>query len=149
MFEKSLLFAKVNLENEELQTNLKQVFREAVKLCHPDKVADEHKSKALKVFDAIKKAYNANNLSLMIQLLEDIKSGVAFNNIDFKGLSHDTLQKLYDTLVERYAALNNRLQELLNDKRLILQTKQQEVLDDHFDSLASQLKEQLNVLRNR
>ena len=141
--------AKVNLENEDLQTTLKQVFREAVKLCHPDKVADEHKSKALKVFDAIKKAYNANNLSLMIQLLDDIKSGVAFDNIDFKGLSQDALQKIYDTLVERYATLNDQLQQLLSDKRLILQIDQNQVLNDHFDSLEIQMKEQLNVLRNR
>lgn len=62
--------------NEEEQNELKKNYRTATKLCHPDKVTDEQKELATKVFTELKNAYDNNDLEKVNQILKDLERGI-------------------------------------------------------------------------
>lgn len=55
---------------------LKKLYREATKLCHPDKVAEEQKEAAEKVFKELRNAYEQNNLEVIRSILDDLQKGI-------------------------------------------------------------------------
>lgn len=62
--------------DEEKQNELKKNYRKATKLCHPDKVTDEQKELATKIFTDLKNAYDNNNLEKVNQILKDLEKGI-------------------------------------------------------------------------
>ncbi|MBK7560888.1 MAG: DnaJ domain-containing protein [Chitinophagaceae bacterium] len=54
--------AKINELNEDEQKELKQKYRKASKLCHPDVVSEEQKELADKLFAELNAAYASNDL---------------------------------------------------------------------------------------
>ena len=65
-------------------------------MCHPDKVADEFKDAAQKIFVDLKAAYEANDLKKVSEILSNLERG------KFKAMS--------DTISRR----TNLLQQVLN-----------------------------------
>jgi len=61
--------------NENQLKELKQNYRKATKLCHPDKVTDEQKEMAQKVFTDLKDAYDRNDLEKVNRILSDLEKG--------------------------------------------------------------------------
>jgi len=57
---------------------LKKKFRKATVLCHPDKVSEEFKDAAQKIFIELKEAYDRNNLKRVNEILEDLEKGNYF-----------------------------------------------------------------------
>jgi hypothetical protein len=66
--------------NEEEKTELKKKFRKASTFCHPDKVIDEQKAEAAKVFMALKEAYDQNDLEKVTHILKDLEMGNSFRS---------------------------------------------------------------------
>src|SRR5205807_755577 len=60
---------------EEQKQELKKNFRKATIMCHPDKVSDEFKDEAEKVFIDLKKAYEANDLERVSEIMENLEDG--------------------------------------------------------------------------
>lgn len=85
-----------DLTDEEKQ-ELKTKYRKASKMCHPDIVADEYKSRAEKVFVDLKIAYEQNDLKTINQILNDLKKGI------FKSSSKIMTEK------DKYVLLRNEL----------------------------------------
>lgn len=65
---------------EEQKKELKKKFRKATVLCHPDKVSDEFKEAAQKIFIELKQAYDANDLEKVNAILEDLEKGNYFRS---------------------------------------------------------------------
>ncbi|HEV7348376.1 phospholipase D-like domain-containing protein [Telluribacter sp.] len=70
---KKKIFVKLNQEEEK---SIKDMYREASKICHPDKVADDQKEAAHLVFIELKEAYETNDLQRIEQLYRDIRNGI-------------------------------------------------------------------------
>ncbi len=66
--------------NEDQKVELKKKFRKATVLCHPDKVSDEFKEPAQKIFIELKEAYDANNLKRVSEIFEDLQKGNFFKS---------------------------------------------------------------------
>lgn len=64
-----------NLDEEQL-LELKQNYRKATKFCHPDKVTEEQKEQAQKVFNELKEAYDTNDLIKVNLILKDLEKGI-------------------------------------------------------------------------
>ena len=62
--------------NEEQLKELKTTYRKATKLCHPDKVADEQKEQAQKVFTELKNAYDNNDFEKVKAILINLQKGI-------------------------------------------------------------------------
>jgi hypothetical protein len=77
---------------EEERIELKRKFRKATVLCHPDKVNDEFKEAAQKIFIELKAAYDANNLKKVTEILEDLEKGNYFKSRSEAVLESDLLK---------------------------------------------------------
>jgi hypothetical protein len=62
------------------QKELKNKFRQASKLCHPDKVPDEQKKLAEQTFIELKTAYEANDLATVYRILSDLEKHIFASN---------------------------------------------------------------------
>lgn len=131
-----------------LQETLKQLYREAVKLCHPDSplVKEEFKEKAHQVFIKLKAAYDQNSLAALQEILNELKLGIAFGNMDFTGVGMDELQAFMEQLASKVQQLAAQLSTLQNDLRYILQTGDVVTLDNHFANEEMGLLEKKRVL---
>ncbi|WP_035668885.1 phospholipase D-like domain-containing protein [Flavobacterium sp. 83] len=94
--------------DEEKQNELKKNYRKATKLCHPDKVTDDQKELATKIFTDLKNAYDNNNLEKVNQILKDLEKGIFKSQgetIDKK----DKLKIIRENLIRK----RNELEEML------------------------------------
>ncbi len=83
---------------EEEQKELKDKYRKASKLCHPDVVSDEQKELATKLFAELSAAYEKNDLKRVSEILDNLEKGHFFINksdaINEKQLLRVEMEKL-------------------------------------------------------
>ncbi|OPH39625.1 phospholipase D-like domain-containing protein [Moraxella equi] len=69
--------AKTHYElNADEQKRLKQAYRKASQICHPDRVNDEQKDMAMAVFNELRQAYEQNDLKTVERILDDLQKGI-------------------------------------------------------------------------
>ncbi|MDI5899069.1 phospholipase D-like domain-containing protein [Flavobacterium yafengii] len=96
------------LLDEEKQNELKKNYRKATKLCHPDKVTDDQKELATKIFTDLKNAYDNNDLEKVNQILKDLEKGI----FKSQGETIDEKDKL-KIILENLIRKRNNLEEML------------------------------------
>jgi hypothetical protein len=131
-----------------LQESLKQLYREGVKLCHPDSplVEEAHKAQAQQIFLKLKQAYDQNDLKALQTIVAELKLGIAFGDSNVSGASINDLEAFAQQLAEQVQQLAERLTTLQNDYRYILQMGEEAVLEKHFDREEMILKEKRRTL---
>ena len=131
-----------------LQETLKQLYRDAVKLCHPDSplVKEEFKEKAHQVFIKLKAAYDQNNIDDLQEILNELKLGIAFGNMDFTGVGMNELKAFIEQLANKAQQLASQLSTLQNDQRYVLQTGDLLDLENHLAKEEMGLLEKKRVL---
>lgn len=89
---------KINELTEDEQKELKQKYRKASKLCHPDVVSEEQKELADKLFTELSAAYERNDLERVREILENLEKGNFFvsksDAINEKQLLKTEIEKL-------------------------------------------------------
>jgi hypothetical protein len=145
---------QVNTENEkeifelteEQKFELKKKFRKATVLCHPDKVADEFKEAAQRIFIELKQAYDANDLKKVTEILDDLEKGNFFKT------KSETVQEK-DLLKAAIAKLKRQIKILETE---IITIKESETFktiisiedwDDYFQRTKEKLKRELEELQ--
>jgi hypothetical protein len=129
---------------DEQKIELKKKFRKATVICHPDKVADELKDAAEKIFIELKNAYDANNLSKVSEILHDLENGNFFKT------KSETVQEK-DLLKVAIVKLKAQIKILVQD---IVTIKQSDTFKtivniDNWDEYFNNTKEKLQIeLRN-
>jgi prefoldin subunit 5 len=104
------------------------------------------KTKANAIFDTLKKAYESNNLDKVKELVNDLKTGIAFAE-DFTEIAIDSLTQLFDRLKSKYESLRSQLEELTKDKRFIVMQEDAAFIENHFqqeEKLLKAISERLN-----
>jgi len=66
---------EINELTVDQKSEIKQKFRKATVLCHPDKVPDEFEDAAKEIFVRLVKAYETNNLDTVSDILENLEKG--------------------------------------------------------------------------
>jgi hypothetical protein len=136
---------KFELTDEE-KLELKKKFRKATFICHPDKVADEFKDAAQKIFVDLKAAYEANDLKKINEILNNLEKGNFF-----KALSDTISQK--DKLIAASTKLRIQIKKLESE---IITIKQSETFktiieindwDIYFEKTKELLKQELQELK--
>lgn len=69
---------KVDTLTDEEQKELKDKYRKASKLCHPDVVSEEQKELATKLFAELSDAYEKNDIKRVREILESLEKGHFF-----------------------------------------------------------------------
>jgi len=131
---------------DEQKIELKKKFRKATVLCHPDKVSDEFKESAQKIFIELKQAYDSNDLKKVSEILEELEKGNFF-----KAKSETVLEK--DLLKAAIAKLRRQIKILETD---IITIKGSETFktiidienwDEYFNSIKEKLQREFEELK--
>lgn len=127
---------------EEQKTELKKKFRKATVLCHPDKVSDEFKEAAQRIFIELKQAYDANDLKKVSEILEELEK----DNY-FKAKSETVLEK--DLLIAAIAKLKRQIKIIETEIITIKESDTFKTIikiedwDDYFSKTKEKLQREL------
>lgn len=94
------------------QATLKERYRAAVKLCHPDMVADAAQLKAQALFVELQEAYEANNLARVTAIRDALRDGKPFDAAHTAIHEKQQLRQAINRLRQRRAQLIAELQQL-------------------------------------
>jgi len=138
---------KVATLNEEEQKDLKDKYRKASKLCHPDVVDEKQNGIAHKIFMELNAAYERNDLQRVTEILEELQQGKAFTS------KADTANEK-SILKAELERLRIRIRELSGDIAAIktsdtfVKINSLKNWDEYFANTKQQLQEQLNQLNH-
>lgn len=94
--------------NADEQKRLKQAYRKASQICHPDRVNDEQKDMAMAVFNELRQAYEQNDLKTVERILDDLQKGI------FKARSETVSQK------DKLKLIKTQLSQKLDNLKVII-----------------------------
>lgn len=109
-------------------------------------VKEEFKEKAHQVFIKLKAAYDQNNVDALQEILNELKLGIAFGNIDFTGVGMDELQAFIEQLESKVQQLASQLSTQQNNQRYVFQTGDSLDLENHLAKEEMRLLEKKRVL---
>lgn len=131
---------------DEEKSELKRKFRKATILCHPDKVGEEFKEAAQRIFVELKQAYDANDLKKVSEILEELEKGNFF-----KSHSETILEK--DSLKAAIARLKRQIKKLeveiitIKNSETFKTIKSIDNWDEYFKITKNKLQQELESLQ--
>ena len=131
----------------EEQSDLKQMYRQASKLCHPDAVPPEHHKEAAEWFNSLREAYEQNDLDRVRQILDKLEKGIAFGSRTETFAEVERLRAWVDELRRKVEALLQNVMSIKQSEtyRTIVAIVSWDV---YFQEQKDQLSDQLNLIKN-
>ena len=134
--------------NDEEKIELKQAYRKASKLCHPDIVAGELQDQAQTVFIELNDAYSKKDLQKVKEILLSLDNGhgfdIASDTIADKELLKSKIAKLRDTII----LTEQEIDEIITDETFET-INVIEDWDEYFKDIKEQLQEELDNLTQK
>ena len=143
-YEDNLKEPKPQNLNEEQLKELKQNYRKATKFCHPDKVTEEQKVQAQKVFNDLKEAYDSNNLIKVNLILKDLEKGI-FKSQGETISEKDKLLAIKNELESKRNKIEIEIVELKESKTYTTLTEIDN-FENHFEELEDKFRNVLEIL---
>ena len=138
--------ANYQILNADEQAELKKKFRKASILCHPDKVNDEMKEEAERMFMELKQAYDSNNIRRVGEILDSLE-----NNHIFKSKSETVTQseKVRLSIIKIKAKIEETVACIVGIKEndTYLTISEIDDWDGYFTDLKQKLKQTLSSLK--
>lgn len=103
--------ALTQLIDEDFQ-RLKNAYRQAAKLCHPDYLPEAHRNIGLQLFDSLNKAYHLQDLVQVEHILWLLQSGQAFSDTPVVIVEHSLLQRRKNLLELLIVQQQDHLEQL-------------------------------------
>ncbi|MBE7556118.1 MAG: hypothetical protein HS126_34120 [Anaerolineales bacterium] len=125
---------------------LKEMFRRASKLCHPDLVAAEFKAEASVIFIELKTAYEEHNLQRVEEILHLLERGERLARQPTQNHDKDKLRAEITYLEKRAQATRQEI-ETLKQSSTYQKLLNIEDWDEYFDDLKAELQRKINRLR--
>jgi predicted nucleic acid-binding Zn-ribbon protein len=132
---------------EDEQKELKEKYRKASKMCHPDVVSEEQKELATKIFAELSSAYEKSDLIKVREILNNLESGNFFLSKSDTINQKQFLEIEIDKLRIKVNELNGELQEIKNSETYKTIEKI-ENWDTYFFDAKRNLKAQLDKLES-
>jgi DnaJ-class molecular chaperone len=122
------------------------LYRKIAKLCHPDAVEEQHKAEANKVFDKAKKAFDAQDLQKLKDILKDLENGIAFT-LDIENTDEiDKLQALFEKLSKNNENLTQNLQTLHQSPHYQKITQYENNWETYFEEIKQGIEKEIQDL---
>ncbi|MCC5945672.1 MAG: DUF1669 domain-containing protein [Bernardetiaceae bacterium] len=131
-------------QNPEKEENLKSIFREIVKQCHPDRVEDKHKEAATQIFRAAQEAKENGDIDALKSILEKLNSGTAFGyNLEDINQTEVLEQLKAERLAQKVSLLSliDRLQQTKAWQVLTAYKDPALYFEEQKEKLSTQIKE--------
>lgn len=139
---------KVAILTEDEQKEIKEKYRKASKLCHPDVVDEAQKEMAHKIFMELNEAYEKNDLQRVAEILESLQQGKAFTSKADTTNEKLALQIEIERLRKSLQDLNNAISTIKTSEPFEKITNIKD-WDEYFAQTKQQLQEQLNQLEDK
>jgi len=123
---------------DEEKKELKTLYRKASMLCHPDKVAEDQKEEAERIFKELAEAYKRNDLEKVKEILTNLEKGIFLSNTDVTNEKEKLL-----ILVRQLRIKRDHMEQELDELRKSETYKTVTEIDD-WDEYFHNLKEKLN-----
>lgn len=137
--------AAQNLTDNEKQ-QLKNAFRQASRLCHPDKLSDEFKERGEAYFKKLINAYRHQDLHQVETILHELETGTKSKKLPEEFSDKQYLQNKIEFLNKKISHLEAEITDIQNGEtyQLIQQITDFEI---YFSDLKKELKAELRVLK--
>ena len=134
----------ISREQKEL---IREKFRTASKLCHPDLIAEELREQAAAIFIRLRKAYMNNDIDEVDSILELLQKSE--NRLAGRTESVTEVQRLRSLLEKLRQECNELESEIIQiqDSRAYKTLMEIDELDQYFDILKKRLQEELQNLQ--
>lgn len=131
-------------DNEKQQ--LKTAFRQASRLCHPDKLSDEFKKQGETYFKRLINAYHRQDLHQVEAILHELQTGTKAKNLPEQFSDKQYLQNKIESLNKKIAHLEAEITNIKNGEtyQLIQEITDFEI---YFSDLKKELKAELKSLK--
>jgi len=136
----------IELNDDDLK-ELKQKYRAASKLCHPDVVNEEQKELAEKLFTELNAAYERNDLQKVNEILLNLENGSFFVSKSDAIYEKVLLKAEIEKLLLRIKELNGQMQVIKNSEAFITVSSISD-WDAYFKETKEKLTAQVMELEN-
>lgn len=102
--------------NEQEKKELKQNFRKASFLCHPDKVEEKYKKMAEEIFNELQEAYKINDLENVNRILNDLEKGDYFSRVSEIKKGKDKLIANIEEMIDKIENIKNIIKDIKNSE---------------------------------
>lgn len=127
---------------------LKEMFRQASKLCHPDLVAAEFKAEASLIFIELKTAYEQQDLQRVEEILHTLERGERLTKKPTWGQNKDKLRAEIEYLQNRIGITRKEI-KILKKSPAYQKLLSTEDWDEYFDDLKAELMRKINRLKHK
>ncbi|MBU0626814.1 hypothetical protein KKH82_05355, partial [Patescibacteria group bacterium] len=132
---------------DEEKIELKQLYRKAVKLCHPDIVTDELKVQAKTIIQKLNDAYAERDLLKVKEILLSLESGESFGIVSDTINDKEILKAKIVEILQKIDEIEQEIDEIKEDKTF--QTIQEiDDWDTYFEEKEAALQKQYENLLN-
>lgn len=137
---------KVAQLSEDDKSALKTLFRKAIKLCHPDIVADEFKAQAHELSLQLINARDNGDTQEVSRLLTQLQSGFAFSVASDQLIERDAIKSKIEQLLTKLKELRDEIDALNQNETWLLLTSI-DSWDEHFEQQKLELIDYLATLK--
>ncbi len=142
-------FENPTQKNPQETEDLKVLYRKIAKLCHPDAVEEQHKTQAGSIFDMAKKAFDAQDLQKLKDILNDLENGVAFT-LDIENTDEiDKLQALFEKLSKNNQNLTGQLNIMQQSPHAQLIEKYPDNWDSYFEETLQKIRSEITQMEKQ
>ena len=130
---------------KEQQKELKDTFRKASRLCHPDIVADDLKYQAHKIMTELNLAKKKKDLEKIKEILHSLQSGMGFEVASDTVNDKELLKNLISNIMDKISLLESEINDLESSETY---NTIQEIddKDEYFNELKTQLDYEFGLL---
>jgi DnaJ-domain-containing protein 1 len=125
--------------------SLKKAYRQASRLCHPDKLSDVFKEQGEVFFKALNEAYRRQDLKQVEQILANLESGVSLNIASDDMNDKELLQKKIIVLRDRISLLEIEIRQL-QENETYQRIQSIDDMEAYFSDLKQALEAELEAL---
>ncbi len=131
--------------SEEEQKEIKKLFRQASRLCHPDIVTDKFKKQAHEIMAQLNEAYSLKDLQQVKKILDSLQSGIVFEVESDKINDTEKLKAKIANIRDKIDAVTIEIEEIREDATF---KTLQEIgdLDKYFEELKDQFAREMEHL---
>ena len=134
--------------NDDEKQELKKLFRQASRLCHPDLVIDELKEQAHDIMQQLNEAYGKHDIQAVKEILISLESGkgfdVASDTITDKDLLRSKIVDVRDMIDQNEVEI-----ETIKEDEIVQILNEYDDVEDYFSTLEEELESEYDRLKNR
>jgi len=134
--------------SDENKKRLKKIYKQASRLCHPDKVSDNQKNQANKIFSELNKAYMNNDLPRAQEILEELKSGAGFSVDSYSIDNKEILQSKIKSIRKKIEEVKSEIQKVKGDK-IYKVIEENDNIEDYLNKMKEKLEVERDELREK